>query len=78
MARGKNVKYRPERERDRQRTQKWQHYGSFFLAEPVSDMKGCELSVIIRDNSFFVPASKRSEWKGDDCGYYNLGGSAHI
>ena len=41
-----------------------------FLAEPVSDMKGCVLSIIIRDNSFFVLASKRSEWKGDDCGYY--------
>ena len=43
-----------------------------FLAEPVSDLKGCVLSVIIRDNSFFVLASKRSDWKGDGCDYYRF------
>ena len=40
------------------------------MAEPVNDMKGWLLSVIIRDNSFFVLASKRSEWKGNACAYY--------
>ena len=43
-----------------------------FLAEPVSDMKGCVLSVIIRDNCFFVLASKRSDWQGDACDYYTI------
>ena len=33
-------------------------------------MKGCVLSVIIGDNSFFVLVSKRSEWKGNACAYY--------
>ena len=69
MARGKNVKYRPERERDRQ-GQKNGNITVVFSAEPVSDMKGCVLSVIIRDNSFFILASKRSEWKGNACAYY--------
>ena len=70
MARVKNVKYSPERERDR--GQKSANITVVFLAEPVSDKKGCVLSVIVRDNSFFVLASKHSEWKGDDCGYYTL------
>ena len=43
-----------------------------YLAEPVNDMKGWLLSVIIRDNSLFVLASMRSEWKGNACAYYTI------
>ena len=71
MARSKNVKYSPERERDRQTD--WTENGNItvvFLAEPGSDMKRSLLSIIIRDNSFFVLTSKLADWKGNACGYY--------
>ena len=54
---------------DRQTGQKSGNITVIFLAEPVSDMKGSLLSIIIRDNSFFVLKSKIAEWKGNACGY---------